>query len=59
MKQEQGTTGIVRVLVAGVEVYYSRLEGRLVFVGRPCGNNWRLACVLAQYLGARITAVGL
>ena len=57
MEQKQSTT--VQVQVLGVRVVYSRLEGVLVFVGRPCGNAWAVACRLARQLGAKPVAVGL
>lgn len=57
MGQKQSTT--VQAQVLGVRVVYSRLEGVLVFVGRPCGHAWTLACRLARALGARPVGVGL
>lgn len=45
--------------VMGFRVVYSKLEGVLVFLGRPCGHAWKLACILARELGAKPVAVGL
>lgn len=54
MERNQSTA-----LVQGVGVAYYSNERVLVFWGRPCGNAWKLACILARELGARPVAVGL
>lgn len=58
-QEVNASSGVVRVVVLGVEVIYSRALGYMAFMGPGHGDAWVWACRLARLLGARVRAVGL
>lgn len=58
-QEANASSGVVRVVVLGVEVIYSRALGYMAFMGPGHGDAWVWACRLAKLLGARVRAVAL